>query len=58
MTTAARQAFQLNWTTYLHDPKIYTAEREAIDKLKNWVLKTASEHLIRTACDPKDTLNG
>src|SRR5271167_836210 len=58
MTTAARQAFQLDWTLYQHDFKIYTAEREAIDKLRNWVLKTASEHLIRTACDPKDTLKG
>ena len=58
MTTAARQAFQLDWTIYQHDFKIYTVEREAIDKLKNWVLKTASEHLIRTACDPKDTLKG
>jgi hypothetical protein len=26
--------------------------------LEDWVLKTASEHLIRTACDPKDTLKG
>jgi hypothetical protein len=58
MTSAARQAFQLDWTLYQHDFKIYTAEREAIDKLRNWVLKTASEHLIRTACDPKDTLKG
>ena len=56
MTTAARQAFQLDWTLYQHDFKIYTAEREAIDKLRNWVLKTTSEHLIRTACDPKDTI--
>jgi hypothetical protein len=58
MTTAARQAFQLDWTLYQHDFKIYTAEREAIDKLRNWVLKTASEHLIRTACNPKDTVKG
>jgi hypothetical protein len=58
MTTAARQAFQLDWTMYQHDFKIYTAEREAIDKLRNWVLKTASEHLLRTACDLKDTLKG
>ena len=35
MTTAARQAFQLDWTLYQHDFKIYTAEREAIDKLRN-----------------------
>src|SRR5437016_11797485 len=46
----------LDWTLYQHDFKIYTAEREAIDKLRNWVLKTTSEHLIRTACDPKDTI--
>ena len=58
MTSAARQAFQLDWTMYQHEFKIYTAEREAIDKLRNWVLKTASEHLIRTACDPEDTLRG
>jgi hypothetical protein len=58
MTTAARQAFQLDWTLYQHDFKTYTAEREAIDKLRNWVLKTTSEHLIRTACDPTDTLKG
>ena len=58
MTTAARQAFQLNWTIYQHNFKIYTAEREAIDKLRNWVLKTTSEHLIRTSCDPKDTIRG
>ena len=58
MTTAARQAFQLDWTLYQHDLKAYTAEREAIDKLRNWVLKTTSEHLIRTACDPEDTLKG
>jgi hypothetical protein len=58
MTTAARQAFQLDWTLYQHYFKIYTAEREAIDKLRNWVRKTTSEHLIRTACDPKDTLKG
>src|SRR5271167_4471029 len=35
MTTAARQAFQLDWTLYQHDFKIYTAKREAIDKLRN-----------------------
>jgi hypothetical protein len=58
MTTAARQAFQLDWTLYQHDFNIYTAEREAIDKLRNWVLDTTSEHWIRTACDPKDTLKG
>jgi len=58
MTTAARQAFQLDWTLYQHDFKIYTAEREAIDKLRNWVLKTVSEHLIRTTCDLEDTLKG
>jgi hypothetical protein len=58
MTTAARQAFQLDWTLYQHDFKIYTAEREAIDKLRNWVLKTTSEHLFGTACDPEDTLKG
>lgn len=58
MTTAARQAFQLDWTMYQHNFKIYTAEREAIDKLRNWVLKTTSEHLLRTACDPKDTIKG
>jgi hypothetical protein len=58
MTLAARQAFQLDWTMYQHDFKMYTAEREAIDKLRNWVLKTANEHLIRTACNPKDTLKG
>ena len=58
MTTAARQAFQLDWTLYQHDFKIYTAEREAIDKLRNWVLKTASDHLFRTSCDPEDTLKG
>ena len=56
MTTAVRQAFQLDWTLYQHDSKIYTAEREAINKLRNWVLKTMSEHLIRTVCDPKDTI--
>ena len=32
MTTAARQAFQLDWTLYQHDFKIYSTEREAIDK--------------------------
>jgi hypothetical protein len=58
MTTAARQAFQLDWTLYQHDFKIYTAERESIDKLRNWVLKTTSEHLFATACDPEDTLKG
>ena len=58
MTSAARQAFQLDWTMYQYDFKIYTAKREAIDKLRNWVLKTASVHLIRTTCDPKDTLKG
>ena len=58
MTTAARQAFQLDWTLYQHDFKIYTTEREAIDKLRNWVLKITSEHLIRTSCDPKDTIKG
>jgi hypothetical protein len=58
MTTAARQAFQLDWTIYQHDLKIYTAEREAIDELKNWVVRTTSKHLVRTACDPKDTLKG
>ena len=58
MTTTARQAFQLDWTLYQHEFKLYTAEREAVDKLRNWVLKTASEHLIMTACDPEDTLKG
>jgi len=58
MTTAARQAFQLDWTMYQHEFKIYTAEVEAIDKLRNWVMKTTSDHLIRTACDPEDTIKG
>ena len=35
MITAVRQAFQLDWTLYQHNFKIYTAEREAIDKLRN-----------------------
>ena len=43
---------------YQHDFKVYTTKREAIDKLRNWVLRTTSKHLIRTACDPKDTLKG
>jgi hypothetical protein len=58
MTTAARQAFQLDWTLYQHNFKMYTAEREAIDKLRNWVLKTTNKHLIRTVYNPKDTLKG
>jgi hypothetical protein len=52
MTTAARQAFQLDWTLYQHNFKVYTAEREAVDKLRNWVLKTTSKHFIKTACIP------
>src|SRR5437762_13586741 len=56
ITTAARQVFQLDWTLYQHDIKIYTTEREAIDKLRDWVLKTMSKHLIRTVCNLKDTI--
>ena len=55
---AVRQAFQLNQTLYQHDFKIYTTEREAIDKLRNWVLKTVSDYLFRTSCDLEDTLKG
>jgi hypothetical protein len=58
MTTAARQAFQLDWTMYQHEFKIYTAEREAIDKLRNWVMKTTTDHIRRTCCNPEDTLEG
>ena len=58
ITTVARQAFQLDWTLYQHDFKIYNAKREAIDKLRNWVLKTTSKHLIRTIYNLKDTLKG
>ena len=43
---------------YQHNFKIYTAETEAIDKLRNWVLRTTSEHLIRTSCDLEDTIKG
>jgi hypothetical protein len=56
MTTEARQAFQLDWTLYQHDFKRYTAETDAIDNLKSWVHKTTSKHLIRTACNPEDTI--
>ena len=35
MTTAVRQVFQLDWTLYQYDFKIYTVEWEAIDKLRN-----------------------
>jgi hypothetical protein len=58
MTTAARQSFQLDWAMYQHNVKEYTAETEAIDKLRNWVHKTTSKHLIRTSCDPEDTIKG
>src|SRR5271166_277134 len=43
---------------YQYDFKTYTTKREAIDKLRNWVLKTTSEHLIRTSCNPEDTIKG
>ena len=56
ITTAARQAFQLDWTLYQHDFKIYTAEREAINKLRNWVLKISSKYLVRTVYNLKDIL--
>ena len=56
MTTAARQAFQLDWTIYQHDFKNYTAEVDTIDKLKTWVIKITSEYLIRTSYDLEDTI--
>ena len=43
---------------YQHNFKTYTTKREAIDKLRNWVLKTTSEHLIRTSCNLEDTIKG
>jgi hypothetical protein len=58
MTTAARQAFQLDWNIYQHNMKMYANEREAIDKLKNWVMKTTTDYIRRTCCDLEDTLKG
>ena len=41
---------------YTHQSKLYTEQKDAIEKLKNWVLKTTNMHLIRTACNPTDTI--
>ena len=57
MTTAARAAFQLDWNMYTHNSRLYTQEKEAIEKIKDWMLKTVSPHLIRTACSPTDGIN-
>jgi hypothetical protein len=57
MTTAARAAFQLDWSVYTHRSRLYTQEKEAIEKLKDWTLKTASPHLLRTACSPTDSID-
>ena|SRR5438270_653297 len=56
MTKAAQTAFQLDWSMYTHQSKLYTEQKDAIEKLKNWVLKTTNTHLIRTACTPTDTI--
>jgi hypothetical protein len=57
MTTVARAAFQLDWSMYTHNSRLYTQEKEAIEKLKGWVLKTVSNHLIRTACSPTESID-
>ena len=57
MTTVARAAFQLDWNMYTHNSRLYTQEKEAIEKIKDWTLKTVSPHLIRTACSPTDGIN-
>ena len=57
MTTAARAAFQLDWNMYTHNSRLYTQEKEAIEKIKDWTLKTVSPHLIRTACSPTDSID-
>src|SRR5271167_5265958 len=43
---------------YQYKVKSYTAKSKAIDKLRNWVLRTTSEHLIRTSCNLEDTIKG
>ena len=41
---------------YTHDRKQYNEQKEAIEKLKNWVLKTTSQHLLRTVCKPTENI--
>ena len=43
---------------YQHKFKIYTAKREAIDKLRTWVMKTITDYIRRTCYNLEDTLEG
>ena len=40
MTIVACTAFQLDWNMYTYNSRLYTQEKEVIEKIKDWTLKT------------------
>lgn len=56
MTSAARSAFQVDWSVYTTSRSEFREQQESVVKLKDWVEKTTSDHLYETACDPTDSI--
>jgi hypothetical protein len=56
LTTEGRQQYNLKWSMFQYDAKIYELQRTAIKDLKTWIHKTVSEDYIHTSCSPIEDL--
>ena len=56
MTAEGQKSFQLAWAVYLDQDKKFTYQIDGIDKLKEWVRKTASPNYQLICCEPTDTI--
>jgi hypothetical protein len=56
MSPAQWTSFQNAWSLYKDQQKEYSAQMDAIDKVKDWVRKTVSRHYQKTSCLPTATL--
>lgn len=56
LTVVGQKAYDKDWTVYQDKKKDYTAQQEKVHNLKQWVRRTVSKNLLRTACPPERSL--
>jgi len=54
LTAEGQKAFQMDWTFYQDELKLYKEQHENIRKLKDWISSNISPHYQKTCCKPTE----
>lgn len=57
MTTRGKDDYKLDLSVYNNAMRRFEKEDKSIKEIRDWVGETVKQHLLRTACQPKETLD-